>query len=190
VKCGVQLVSQPVERALRAIGGLLGALRAGTLGLRSSGSSSRRTARCPVAAAAQHLTPLMGRGRALEGMLSAADYDAEFVERYGWINRALPAAELGEFVSALAHRIAGFPAAAHAAVKDRANAIALAPAADFRRDQISSRRASENPRRKPASKRRSSAVSRREKRSSTSAASSADAVSLPGSNSRSLRTRR
>ena len=88
----------------------------------------------PGGGAAQHLTRLMGRGRALEVMLSARDYDAELAERYGWINRALPAAELGEFVRALAHRIAAFPAAGAAAVKDRVNAIALAPADDFRRD--------------------------------------------------------
>jgi enoyl-CoA hydratase/carnithine racemase len=88
----------------------------------------------PGGGAAQHLTRLMGRGRALEVMLSAEDYDAELAERYGWINRALPADELGEFVRSLAHRIAGFPAAGHAAVKDRVNAIALAPAEDFRRD--------------------------------------------------------
>jgi len=88
----------------------------------------------PGGGAAQHLTRLMGRGRALEVMLSAADYDAELAERYGWINRALPAAELGEFVSALAHRIAGFPGAGLAVVKDRVNAIALAPVDDFRRD--------------------------------------------------------
>ena len=37
---------------------------------------------------------LMGRGRALEVMLSAQDYDADLAERYGWINRALPAANL------------------------------------------------------------------------------------------------
>ena len=37
-------------------------------------------------------------------------------------------------VSALAHRIAGFPAAGLLAVKDRVNAIALAPTEDFRRD--------------------------------------------------------
>jgi hypothetical protein len=67
-------------------------------------------------------------------MLSAGDYDAEVAERYGWINRALPAAELGGFVSSLAHRIAAFPAAGHAIVKDRVNAIALAPVEDFRRD--------------------------------------------------------
>src|SRR5690348_4527639 len=88
----------------------------------------------PGGGAVQHLTRLMGRGRALEVMLSAEDYDAELAERYGWINRALPAAEIGAFVSALAHRVATFPAAGVAAVKDRVNAIALAPADDFRRD--------------------------------------------------------
>ena len=67
-------------------------------------------------------------------MLSADDYDADLAERYGWINRALPAAALGEFVRSLAHRIAGFPAAGRAVLKDRINAIALAPADDFRRD--------------------------------------------------------
>ena len=88
----------------------------------------------PGGGAAQHLTRLMGRARALEVMLSAEDYDADLAERYGWINRALPADALDDFVSSLAHRIAGFPAAGHAAVKDRVNAIALAPAEDFRRD--------------------------------------------------------
>jgi enoyl-CoA hydratase/carnithine racemase len=46
----------------------------------------------PGGGAAQHLTRLMGRNRALEVMLSAQDYSAELAERYGWINRALPAA--------------------------------------------------------------------------------------------------
>jgi enoyl-CoA hydratase/carnithine racemase len=76
----------------------------------------------------------MGRARALEVMLSAEDYDAELAERYGWINRALPASALGDFVRALAHRIAGFPAAGHVAVKDGVNTVALAPAEDFQRD--------------------------------------------------------
>jgi enoyl-CoA hydratase/carnithine racemase len=76
----------------------------------------------------------MGRGRALEVLLSAEDYDAELAERYGWINRALPAGALGDFVRSLAHRIAGFPAAGRLALRDRVNAIALAPADDFRRD--------------------------------------------------------
>jgi enoyl-CoA hydratase/carnithine racemase len=88
----------------------------------------------PGAGGIQHLTRLMGRARALEVMLSADDYDAELAERYGWINRALPADSLGEFVRLLAHRIAGFPAVGRAALKDRVNAITLAPADDFRRD--------------------------------------------------------
>jgi enoyl-CoA hydratase/carnithine racemase len=88
----------------------------------------------PGAGGVQHLTRLMGRGRALEVLLSAEDYDAELAERYGWINRALPASSLGDFVRSLAHRIAGFPKAGHVSVKDRVNAISLAPADDFRRD--------------------------------------------------------
>jgi enoyl-CoA hydratase/carnithine racemase len=88
----------------------------------------------PGAGGIQHLARLMGRARALEVMLSADDYDAELAERYGWINRALPNAALGEFVRSLAHRIAGFPAAGRAVVKDRVNAISLAATDDFRRD--------------------------------------------------------
>jgi enoyl-CoA hydratase/carnithine racemase len=88
----------------------------------------------PGAGAVQHLTRLMGRARALEVMLSADDYDAELAERYGWINRALPARELGDFVRALAHRIAGFPAAGHVVLKERVNAIALPSAEEIQRD--------------------------------------------------------
>jgi enoyl-CoA hydratase/carnithine racemase len=88
----------------------------------------------PGGGGVQHLTRLMGRGRALEVMLSAEDYNADLAERYGWINRALPAGELDHFVSSLADRIARFPAAGHALVKERVNAIALAPVEEFRHD--------------------------------------------------------
>jgi enoyl-CoA hydratase/carnithine racemase len=88
----------------------------------------------PGAGGLQHLGRLMGRGRALEAIVSSDDYDADLAERYGWINRALSAKVLGEFVSALAHRVAKFPAAGHLAIKERVNAIMLAPAEDFRRD--------------------------------------------------------
>jgi enoyl-CoA hydratase/carnithine racemase len=88
----------------------------------------------PGAGGVQHLTRLMGRARALEVMLSADDYNAELAERYGWINRALPASELHEFVRVLAHRIAAFPPAGRILVKERVNAIALAPIEEFRRD--------------------------------------------------------
>ena len=88
----------------------------------------------PGSGGAQHLARLLGRARALEVMLSAEDYNAELAERYGWINRALPANELGEFVRSLAHRIAKFPSAGRAVVKERVNAIALPPAEEIRRD--------------------------------------------------------
>jgi len=88
----------------------------------------------PGAGGAQHLARLMGRGRALEVMLSAEDYNADLAERYGWINRALPAGELDDFVKSLAHRIATFPASGHATVKQRVNAICLASVEDIRRD--------------------------------------------------------
>lgn len=88
----------------------------------------------PGAGAIQHLVRLMGRSRALEVMLGAEDFDAATAERYGWINRALPAAELGPHVTALAERIARFPAEALLAIKARVNAIALAEEDEFRRD--------------------------------------------------------
>jgi enoyl-CoA hydratase/carnithine racemase len=88
----------------------------------------------PGSGATQYLTRLIGRARALEVLFSAEDYDADLAERYGWINRALPAEALDPFVRALAERIAQFPAAGVAAIKDRINAIRLAPTDDFRRD--------------------------------------------------------
>ncbi len=99
----------------------------------------------PGGGGAQHLVRLMGRARALEVMLGAQDYDAELAERYGWINRALPINTLGDFVRSLAHRIAKFPAAGLATVKDRVNAIALAPVEDFRRDSDLFGEGSRNP---------------------------------------------
>jgi enoyl-CoA hydratase/carnithine racemase len=90
----------------------------------------------PGGGAVQHLARLMGRARAIEVIASADDYDASLAERYGWINRALPDAELELFVTALAHRIARFPQAALLTLKDRINVITLAPQSDFRRDSV------------------------------------------------------
>ena len=55
------------------------------------------------------LPQLMGRSRALEVILGCEDFTAELAERYGWINRALPAGEINSFVDNLARRIAVFP---------------------------------------------------------------------------------
>jgi enoyl-CoA hydratase/carnithine racemase len=48
------------------------------------------------------LPRLIGRGRALEVLLGADDIPGELAERYGYVNRALPDAELDAFVEALA----------------------------------------------------------------------------------------
>jgi enoyl-CoA hydratase/carnithine racemase len=63
----------------------------------------------PGGGATQRLPRLLGRARALEVMLSAQEVDAELAERYGWINRSFPDAELGPFVKQLAFRIASLP---------------------------------------------------------------------------------
>ena len=68
------------------------------------------TGALPGAGGMQHLARLLGRGRAMEAILGADDFSADEAERYGWINRALPDAELDAFVARLARRIASFPA--------------------------------------------------------------------------------
>ncbi|MFD6285798.1 enoyl-CoA hydratase/isomerase family protein [Streptomyces sp. NPDC060205] len=88
----------------------------------------------PGAGAIQHLTRLLGRGRAMEAVLTSADFDAEVAERYGWVNRAVPDAELDEFVTSVAVRISGFPRDALIAAKSAINAISLPSPADVRAD--------------------------------------------------------
>lgn len=66
----------------------------------------------PGGTGTQRLPRLIGVGRALEVVLGGIDVDGATAERWGWLNRALPAAELREHVDALARRIASFPAGA------------------------------------------------------------------------------
>jgi enoyl-CoA hydratase/carnithine racemase len=83
----------------------------------------------PGGGGAERLPHLVGRGRALEIVLSGNDFDGETAERYGYINRALPDAELNGFVDSLARRIASFDRPAIAAAKDLINQVSL-PSAD------------------------------------------------------------
>lgn len=64
----------------------------------------------PPGTATQRLPRLMGRSRALEILLGCEDFDADLAERYGFVNRALDADDIGPFVERLATRIASFPA--------------------------------------------------------------------------------
>jgi enoyl-CoA hydratase/carnithine racemase len=68
------------------------------------------------------LPRLMGRGRALEVLLTSDDIGGELAQTYGYVNRALPDAELDGFVDALATRIASFDKWAIANTKRLVNA--------------------------------------------------------------------
>ena len=63
------------------------------------------------------LPRLIGRGRALEVLLGADDIDAERAERYGYVNRVVPADRLDEETDRLARRIASFDKQAIAETK-------------------------------------------------------------------------
>jgi enoyl-CoA hydratase/carnithine racemase len=67
------------------------------------------------------LPQLIGRNRALEVLLSSEDIRGEQAEAYGYVNRALPDAELDAYVEALATRIAKFDKWAIANIKRLVN---------------------------------------------------------------------
>src|SRR6202795_3686691 len=83
----------------------------------------------PGGGGTERLPHLVGRGRALEIILGANDVDGDLAERYGYVNRALPDAELDRFVDGLARRIASFDRPALAAAKRLVNHVSL-PSAD------------------------------------------------------------
>src|SRR6266436_5876809 len=83
----------------------------------------------PGGGGTERLPHLVGRGRALEIVLSANDFDGDTAERYGYVNRALPDTELDGFVDALARRIGSFDRPALAAAKHLVNEVSL-PSAD------------------------------------------------------------
>ena len=63
----------------------------------------------PGGGGTERLPHLVGRGRALEIILGANDFDGNTAERYGYVNWALPDAELGGFVGSISARaISGF----------------------------------------------------------------------------------
>jgi enoyl-CoA hydratase/carnithine racemase len=91
----------------------------------------------PGGGGTERLPHLVGRGRALEIILGANDFDGDTAERYGYVNRALPDAELDGFVDTLARRIASFDRRAVAAAKSLVNQVSL-PSADRILDALNS----------------------------------------------------
>ena len=73
------------------------------------------------------LPRLIGRSRAMEVLLGSEDIGGELAEAYGYVNRALPDADLDAFVEALATRIAAFDKWAISNTKRLVNAASLAP---------------------------------------------------------------
>lgn len=78
----------------------------------------------------ERLPALVGRARALEIVLGSQDFDASTAERYGWINRALPDADLDAYVDELARRIASFSQPAAILAKSIINQRTPAPSAE------------------------------------------------------------
>lgn len=79
----------------------------------------------PGGSGTQRLPWLIGRARALEAVIGCEDVDGATAERWGWVNRALPASELGGFVDRFIQRVASFPPEAIAEAK--AAVIAATP---------------------------------------------------------------
>ncbi|GAB3607067.1 enoyl-CoA hydratase/isomerase family protein [Conyzicola nivalis] len=97
---------------------VLGQFELGTGAVPGGGPSSR-------------LPRLVGRGRALEILLSAGDYDGDMAERYGYVNRSIPDHDFEQFVSAFAERVSAFDVRAIQEVKAFVNAVSLPDDAEF-----------------------------------------------------------
>lgn len=85
----------------------------------------------PGGGGTERLPRFIGRDRALEVILSSDDYDADTAERWGWVTRALPDADLDGFVDTMAARLASFDRTSLASAKAMVNRASLPPDADL-----------------------------------------------------------
>jgi enoyl-CoA hydratase/carnithine racemase len=85
----------------------------------------------PGGGGTERLPRTIGRDRALEVILGSADYDADLAERWGWVTRTLPDAELDTFVDATVARLASFDRQALATAKAMVNRATLPPDNDL-----------------------------------------------------------
>ena len=80
----------------------------------------------------ERLPQLMNRGRALEVIIGADDFDADTAALYGWINRSIADADLDAFVDRFATRVSNFEKDAITAAKKMIyKRVGLAPAENF-----------------------------------------------------------
>jgi enoyl-CoA hydratase/carnithine racemase len=85
----------------------------------------------PGGGGTERLPRSIGRDRALEVILTSADYDADTAERWGWVTRTLPDAELDTHVDAIVARLASFDRTSLASAKAMVNRATLPPDADL-----------------------------------------------------------
>ena len=97
-------------------------LRYAALETAAFGQFETLTGIVPGAGATAHLPRLVGRARALEIVLTGDLIDAATAEKWGWVNRALPAAELDEWVQWVAQTIATLPKGVRAAATEAIDA--------------------------------------------------------------------
>jgi enoyl-CoA hydratase/carnithine racemase len=81
----------------------------------------------PGGGATEWLSALVGRSRTLEIICGSDDFDADTAEKYGWVNRSIPDAELDAFVETFARRVASFEKRALELAKKLVNARAGIP---------------------------------------------------------------
>ncbi len=86
----------------------------------------------PGGGGSDRLARLLGRDRALETILTSEDYDAERAEKYGWVTRTVPDAELDDLVNTVATRIASFDKQSVLGAKAQINRSTLPPVADLK----------------------------------------------------------
>src|SRR3984893_2927890 len=91
----------------------------------------------PGGGGTERLPALVGRGRALEIIIGSDDLGGETAERYGYVNRALPDAELDSFVDKVARRIASFDRRPIEAAKNLVNQVSLPSAERLAASQTS-----------------------------------------------------
>jgi len=77
------------------------------------------------------LPRLTGRGRAMEILVAGEDINGDLAERYGYVNRAIPDAELDGFVDAMARRIASFEHQTVVDIKKLVDVASLPPDAEM-----------------------------------------------------------
>lgn len=77
------------------------------------------------------LSRLVGRGRALEILLVADDFDGPHAEQYGYINRAVADQHLDAEVEAIASRLARFDHESLARTKSYVDQVTLPPDSEF-----------------------------------------------------------